>query len=42
MSTLQAFTLGAMIVWTPSLIYLAYWLRRASPIDKDRSPASEG
>jgi hypothetical protein len=41
MTTLQAFVLGAMVAWTPSLIYLAYYLWRAplTRFDEDISSA---
>jgi hypothetical protein len=41
MTTLQAFVLGAMVAWTPSLIYLAYCLWRAplTRFDEDISSA---
>ena len=33
MTTLQAMCLGAMLVWTPSLVVLA-WLLREAPLDE--------
>jgi hypothetical protein len=40
MSTVQAFALGAMVSWTPSLIFLACLLWQAGPIgDEDKSSA---
>jgi hypothetical protein len=35
MSTLQAFLLGGMVSWTPSLVYLAYQLWRAPLLKSD-------
>jgi hypothetical protein len=41
MSNFQALVLGMMVAWTPSMIVLAYLLRRAPLIDyKDDSVSS--
>jgi hypothetical protein len=37
MSTTQAFLLGMMAAWTPSLVFLA-WLLRGSMVDELRDP----
>ena len=39
MSTVQAFVLGAMVSWTPSLVFLACQLWRAPLIDEDQFSA---
>jgi hypothetical protein len=40
MSTLQAFFLGGMVSWTPSLVFLACALWRAPPVGEVRSSGS--
>jgi hypothetical protein len=42
MSTLQAFALGAMFAWTPSLVFLACLIWRAPLIDDTASEAING
>ena len=44
MNTFQALLLGAMLVWTPSLVFLAFALWRAPLIglDEDSSSALDG
>jgi hypothetical protein len=39
MSTLQAFWIGVMVSWTPSLIFLACQLWRVAEFDEDSSSA---
>ena len=35
MTAIQAFLLGAMVAWTPSLVFVAYQIWRAPLIDFD-------
>jgi hypothetical protein len=39
MSTLQAFLLGGMVAWTPSLVFLACALSQAPLIESDEDPS---
>jgi hypothetical protein len=40
MSTLQAFLFGAMVAWTPSLVFLAFALWQATLAERGTFPHS--
>jgi hypothetical protein len=40
MSTIQAFLLGAMVAWTPSLVFLACALWQAPLLEFDEDPSN--